>query len=122
MSVWTSKKTCVLQVAALLNNSKATQRPSHASVGCDSSTKQSSRKSKKARKQLKKFSGQMPIKEATTTEPIVLDAPPLDSSNIGNRMLMRMGWETGTGLGSALQGQVEPVPVIKRHRRLGLGA
>ena len=64
----------------------------------------------------------MPSSEAANTEPTVLDAPPLDSSNIGNRMLMRMGWETGTGLGSALQGQVEPVPVIKRRKRLGLGA
>ena len=112
----------MLQVAALLARSKATQRLSHASFSCSPGTKQASRKLKKARKKLKKKSGQMPSSEAANTEPTVLDAPPLDSSNIGNRMLMRMGWETGTGLGSALQGQVEPVPVIKRRKRLGLGA
>lgn len=49
-------------------------------------------------------------------------APPLDSSNIGSRMLVSMGWEAGTGLGSALQGQTEPIPIIKRRRHLGLGA
>lgn len=51
-----------------------------------------------------------------------ISAPPLDSSNIGSKMLVSMGWESGTGLGSAMQGQTEPVPIIRRQRLRGLGA
>ncbi len=51
-----------------------------------------------------------------------IHAPALDSTNIGSKMLVSMGWEAGTGLGSAMQGQVEPVPIIKRQKLLGLGA
>lgn len=51
-----------------------------------------------------------------------IHAPALDSTNIGSKMLVSMGWEAGTGLGSAMQGQIEPVPIIKRQKLLGLGA
>ena len=49
-------------------------------------------------------------------------APPLYSTNIGSKMLVSMGWEAGTGLGSTMQGQIEPVPIVKRQKHLGLGA
>ncbi len=51
-----------------------------------------------------------------------IHAPPLDSTNIGSKMLVSMGWEAGTGLGSTMQGQIEPVPIVKRQKHLGLGA
>ena len=51
-----------------------------------------------------------------------IHAPALDSTNVGSKMLVSMGWEAGTGLGSAMQGQLEPVPIIKRQKLLGLGA
>lgn len=47
---------------------------------------------------------------------------PIDEGNVGNKMLRSMGWSTGTGLGLMAQGQVEPVPVVKRLKRRGLGA
>ncbi|DBA93993.1 TPA: hypothetical protein ACH3X1_001647 [Trebouxia sp. C0004] len=51
-----------------------------------------------------------------------IHAPALDSTNIGSKMLVSMGWEAGTGLGSSMQGQIQPVPIIKRQKLLGLGA
>ena len=47
---------------------------------------------------------------------------PLDDSNVGNKMLRSMGWSKGTGLGLSAQGQVDPVPVVRRLKRRGLGA
>lgn len=55
----------------------------------------------------------------TSTEVATL---PLDDSNVGNKMLKSMGWSEGTGLGTLAQGQVDPVPVIKRIKRRGVGA
>lgn len=48
--------------------------------------------------------------------------PALDSSNLGHRMLQRMGWEDGTGLGKHRSGIVEPVQAEVRTRGLGVGA
>ena len=59
------------------------------------------------------------IQPSTATE---VEALPLDDSNVGNKMLRSMGWSQGTGLGLLAQGQVEPVPVVKRLKRRGLGA
>lgn len=116
---------CVLQVAALLANSKATQRHSHASnssepKGRRALASEKRKKAKKAIRQGRRGPGNAQDIGAAHLGPV--EAAPLDSSNIGSRMLVSMGWEAGTGLGSSLQGQIEPVPVIKRRRHLGLGA
>ena len=118
----------VLQVAALLANSKATQRHLHASNGSESKGRQAlaSDKRKKAKNAIRQ--GRRGPGNAHQSQDIgaanlgPIEAAPLDSSNIGSRMLVSMGWEAGTGLGSSLQGQIEPVPVIKRRKHLGLGA
>ncbi|KAJ1989597.1 hypothetical protein H4R33_002017 [Dimargaris cristalligena] len=44
----------------------------------------------------------------------------LDQSNAGHRLLSKMGWTEGTGLGANKQGITEPVPVNKWNRRQGL--
>ena len=49
------------------------------------------------------------------------DAPPLDSANVGNRLLQNLGWTPGTGLGPTGEGLKEPVVATARPRRLGLG-
>ncbi|KAI9089469.1 hypothetical protein DFS34DRAFT_639325 [Phlyctochytrium arcticum] len=48
---------------------------------------------------------------------------PIGQGNVGHRMLMAMGWSAGQalGTGSAEGGLVEPVEVLIRSRRSGLG-
>ena len=44
------------------------------------------------------------------------------SSNKGFKMLKKMGWKDGDGLGKEKKGRVEPVKVEERPERQGLGA
>ena len=46
----------------------------------------------------------------------------IDAAGIGSRLLERMGWKPGTGLGRAEQGVVEPLVPGCRPNKLGLGA
>lgn len=114
------------KVAALLLNSKATQQHSHAPHGSELRGKRAKKKAKRLAKLGRRNADNQDqalghgAADTDCLGPIA--AAPLDSSNIGSRMLVSMGWEAGTGLGASLQGQVEPVPVIKRRKRLGLGA
>lgn len=41
---------------------------------------------------------------------------------IGAKLLSKMGWEEGTGLGARRDGRVEPLSVGKRAENLGIGA
>eukprot|EP00163_Fabomonas_tropica_P000277 TRINITY_DN10173_c0_g1_i2.p1 TRINITY_DN10173_c0_g1~~TRINITY_DN10173_c0_g1_i2.p1 ORF type:complete len:490 (+),score=66.48 TRINITY_DN10173_c0_g1_i2:145-1614(+) len=52
-----------------------------------------------------------------------LDASPAidSSSNRGHRLLQRMGWKEGQGLGSSQQGRTEPIGVDVKLTRGGLG-
>jgi len=114
----------LLQVNNLLANSTATQntQPAAHSAGVKKKRSCSIAKKQKHRNlggyQLRQSSHDAEQGPATGQ----IHAPALDSSNIGSKMLVSMGWEAGTGLGSAMQGQVEPVPIIKRRKLLGLGA
>lgn len=47
---------------------------------------------------------------------------PLSQDNVGFRMLHKMGWKEGSGLGKGEQGTTEPVPVEQRASRSGLGS
>jgi hypothetical protein len=49
-------------------------------------------------------------------------AAPLDASNVGHRMLQKMGWEDGTGLGKHRSGITEPVQAEVRAKGAGVGA
>ena len=53
-----------------------------------------------------------------------VNGEPIPESNIGNRMLQNMGWKPGTTLGPACSknsNQINPIMVIKRPHKLGLG-
>ncbi|KAK4348167.1 hypothetical protein RND71_034506 [Anisodus tanguticus] len=47
---------------------------------------------------------------------------PIDSSNLGFKLLKKHGWREGTGLGIAEQGRLEPVPAYIKKNKRGLGA
>ena len=51
----------------------------------------------------------------------VAAAPPLDDSNLGFRMLRSLGYTPGAGVGKNEQGRTEPVAVVARAPRSGLG-
>jgi len=46
---------------------------------------------------------------------------PLDHSNKGFQMLLKMGFKTGEGLGKCSQGSDEPIPLVIKQGRAGLG-
>lgn len=54
------------------------------------------------------------------SEPASVDRP-LPEDNVGFKMLHKMGWKEGTGLGKDKQGTVEPVKVSTKKARSGLG-
>ncbi|KAL7411546.1 hypothetical protein BDY24DRAFT_417075 [Mrakia frigida] len=49
-------------------------------------------------------------------------APGKDESNVGNKMLAKMGWKEGTGLGREGEGRVDPVMAASYASGSGLGA
>ncbi|EAU85497.1 angiogenic factor with G patch and FHA domains 1 [Coprinopsis cinerea okayama7 len=67
-----------------------------------------------------------PLNAASSKDPVSDPPGPLPTSNIGHRLLSKMGWEPGTGLGYSSDGEVgggivEPVKVIQHDKRAGLG-
>ncbi|GJJ11996.1 hypothetical protein Clacol_006234 [Clathrus columnatus] len=49
-------------------------------------------------------------------------APAKDENNIGNKLLKKMGWSEGTGLGTEGDGRVDPVTTAVYAQGVGLGA
>lgn len=50
-----------------------------------------------------------------------ISANPIDATNKGHQLLHGMGWQEGMGLGSNAQGRTDPIAVIQRKKRMGLG-
>jgi hypothetical protein len=48
-------------------------------------------------------------------------AKPLDESNIGHKMLLKMGWKAGDSLAGNGTGIIEPITATIRSKRAGLG-
>lgn len=49
------------------------------------------------------------------------DAKPISEENVGNRLLQKLGWKPGEGLGAASDGTVDHVSAVVRGKRTGLG-
>lgn len=64
--------------------------------------------------------GPVPEPVAPPPEPVL--APAEDASNVGNKLLAKMGWTAGQGLGLQGEGRVDPVETQLRAARAGLGA
>ncbi|XP_076447925.1 RNA-binding protein 5-like [Babylonia areolata] len=66
-----------------------------------------------------------PRKQAGNDEPEVYEQPTkagIGVENIGNKMLQKMGWTAGLGLGKSNQGRTAPVETQRRAASAGLGA
>ena len=46
----------------------------------------------------------------------------LGADNVGNKLLQKMGWNAGEGLGKNQQGIVDPLSAARRQQGAGLGA
>lgn len=66
-----------------------------------------------------------PRKQAVVELPEVVEQPTklgIGTENIGNKMLQKMGWTAGLGLGKSNQGRTAPVETQRRAANAGLGA
>jgi len=59
--------------------------------------------------------------DSAAATPQADQAPKLDETNLGNRMLQKMGWKAGLGLGKSNQGRTENIDVQQRMNLSGLG-
>lgn len=50
------------------------------------------------------------------------EARPLESSNLGHKMLAKMGWKVGDSLGANNNGIIDPIQAVVRQKNRGLGA
>ncbi|TXT11024.1 hypothetical protein VHUM_01775 [Vanrija humicola] len=69
--------------------------------------------------------GRKPLPEPkpkAPSPPPAAPAPAADESNVGNKLLSKMGWASGTGLGKEGEGRVDPIHVKQFEERSGLGA
>ncbi|GFR82439.1 RNA-binding protein 5 [Elysia marginata] len=58
-------------------------------------------------------------------EPVMFEQPTkegIGGENIGNKLLQKMGWSQGQGLGKANQGRTDPIEARRRNQMSGLGA
>ncbi|XP_036307540.1 G patch domain-containing protein 8 isoform X1 [Pipistrellus kuhlii] len=58
--------------------------------------------------------GHLEIEQASLDKPI-------ESDNIGHRLLQKHGWKLGQGLGKSLQGRTDPIPIVFKYDVMGMG-
>ncbi|RXN00339.1 G patch domain-containing protein 8 [Acipenser ruthenus] len=58
--------------------------------------------------------GQLELEQASLDKPI-------ESDNVGHRLLQKHGWKLGQGLGKTMQGRTDPVPIILKYDVMGMG-
>ena len=73
----------------------------------------------KSKKFKEKF---MRAMEESSTTGQMADAPKVAESNIGNKMLQKMGWKDGQGLGKSNQGRTDIIHAQQRSAGSGLGS
>lgn len=59
---------------------------------------------------------------AQTYQASTLASQPISEGNIGNKLLQKMGWKTGSGLGKSNQGRTEIIETEQRVSNAGLGS
>lgn len=110
------------KVATLFKNKRSSVPLDWASLVEDAiSGEVSLTKSKKTKKGKK-----VKVPEASMNMPkkgdiVGANAKPIPETNIGHKLLQSMGWSPGDSLGDGVSGLKEPVQVVIRSRRGGLG-
>lgn len=61
------------------------------------------------------------LKQTPTIEQVQVDEKPINDSNKGSRLLKKMGWQEGQGLGKKNTGRVDFVRLNAHHENAGLG-
>jgi len=64
--------------------------------------------------------GPAPAPRVPTPPPAI--HPGEDENNVGNKLLKKMGWSSGSGLGVSGEGRVAPIPTALYAQGVGLGA
>ncbi|KAF9514875.1 hypothetical protein BS47DRAFT_1294617 [Hydnum rufescens UP504] len=64
--------------------------------------------------------GPTPPPRAPTPPPVI--NPGDDENNVGNKLLKKMGWSSGSGLGVSGEGRLAPIPTALYAQGVGLGA
>lgn len=77
----------------------------------------------KSRKSGKKSSdsSQEPSTKPAAGSVVGQHARPIAEDNVGNKLLQKLGWKPGQGLGSASDGIVLPIDAVVRGKRQGIG-
>lgn len=57
-----------------------------------------------------------------TYQASTIASQPISEGNIGNKLLQKMGWKTGSGLGKTNQGRTEIIEAEQRNSTAGLGS
>lgn len=52
---------------------------------------------------------------------VAQSAKPIDETNVGHKMLLKMGWKAGESLGETGTGIIDPIKAEIRSKRGGLG-
>lgn len=65
---------------------------------------------------------EMPSTSSSSSSSVPAPPKPIDSGNVGFKLLKSMGWSEGQGLGKEKQGHVEPVATEVKNNRQGLGS
>jgi len=82
----------------------------------------------RARERRQKFGAPEPPPKKKVVEPeppVPFEQPTragIPGSNIGNKMMQKMGWTEGQGLGLQRQGITDPIEAMQRHTTAGLGS
>ncbi|GBG70032.1 hypothetical protein CBR_g4860 [Chara braunii] len=92
--------------------------PSGAALKSTPSARAGNKRQRKAQQRQEKQAKEQLTEDSLRNEGLAAEIP---SSNIGFKMLQRMGYQRGEALGKTKQGQVEPVAVEVKRGRMGLG-
>ncbi|KAM0791595.1 hypothetical protein ACM66B_006038 [Microbotryomycetes sp. NB124-2] len=70
----------------------------------------------------RKFDGPLPVSSQGPSSVAKKTTEAIEESNVGSKMLAKMGWSKGTGLGASGAGVVDPLTASQFAQGVGLGA
>lgn len=74
----------------------------------------------KEKHKTKKKQSKLIVNQIPSSKTLAFD--PIDESNVGHKILEKIGWVKGQGLGSNQEGMPEPISLVIRKKKSGLGS